>query len=138
MIGTTLLIAAAASIAATPASGTTVTITVTGTQASGKVFGRVHDSANSFKARDKGVAQFAIEGAASGFQTTLTLAPGRYAIAAFQDTKGTGKLETNMLGIPKVPYGFSNNARGSLGPPGFDAAAFTVGASAMSLTIQLQ
>jgi uncharacterized protein (DUF2141 family) len=139
MIGTTFLLLAAATIGVDSGAGTAVTITFTGTQPSGKVFARVYSTPESFKARDNAVAQVVIEGSAkAGFQTTVTLPPGRYAIGAFQDTKGTGKLETNLLGMPVVPYGFSNNARGMVGPPGFDAAAIDVGTSAMSLTIQLR
>ena len=32
-----------------------------------------------------------------------------------------------MLGIPKEGYGFSNDAKGRMGPPSFDDAAVEVG-----------
>ncbi|MDP3888374.1 DUF2141 domain-containing protein [Hydrogenophaga sp.] len=48
---------------------------------------------------------------------------GRYAIKSFADENGNAKLDTNILGMPTERYGFSNNARGRLGPPTFDAAA---------------
>ena len=54
------------------------------------------------------------------------LAPGDYAVAAFHDEDRDGDLNTNLLGIPTEGYGFSNEARGIFGPPGFDAAAFTI------------
>ena len=54
------------------------------------------------------------------------LPPGQYAAVAFQDANGNGKLDKNLLGIPKEPYGFSNDARGSVGPPKFSAAAVTI------------
>ena len=41
------------------------------------------------------------------------------AIAVFQDIDGNGRLSKNQIGIPTEPYGFSNNARGLLGPPSF-------------------
>jgi len=47
------------------------------------------------------------------------LPPGTYAIACFHDANGDGELNTNLLGIPKERYGFSNNAR-----PGFRAPTF--------------
>ncbi len=44
-----------------------------------------------------------------------------YAIDAFHDLNKNGKLDTNWPGIPKEPYGFSNNARGSImGAPDFE------------------
>ena len=45
---------------------------------------------------------------------------GNYAITIFHDVDDDGKLDSNFVGIPKEPYGFSNNATGSFGPPGFD------------------
>jgi uncharacterized protein (DUF2141 family) len=33
-------------------------------------------------------------------------------------------LDTNFLGIPKEQFGFSNDARGTLGPPDFESASF--------------
>src|SRR5262249_7384836 len=54
------------------------------------------------------------------------LPPGQYAAAAFQDFNGNGRLDKNFLGIPKEPYGFSNSARGSTGPPKFAEAAMTL------------
>lgn len=68
----------------------------------------------------------------------IGLAPGRYAIAAFQDLNRDGKLGTNPVGIPNEPFGFSSDARARFGPPSFDAAAFTLGASGASQRIILR
>jgi uncharacterized protein (DUF2141 family) len=35
-------------------------------------------------------------------------------------------LDKNLFGIPKEPYGFSNSARGSTGPPKFADAAIVL------------
>jgi uncharacterized protein (DUF2141 family) len=51
--------------------------------------------------------------------------PGTYAAAVIHDRDGDGKLSTNLLGIPKEPYGFSSGARGRFGPPSFQDAAFS-------------
>lgn len=45
-----------------------------------------------------------------------------YAISVYQDLNKDGVLNKNMFGIPKEPYGFSNNARGKMGPPKFEDA----------------
>lgn len=63
------------------------------------------------------------------------LAPGQYAVSAFHDIDGNGKLNTNLMGMPIEPYGFSNDAQGQFGPPAFKAAAITL--PAQGLTIQL-
>ncbi len=139
MIKTTLLLMAIGGLSSTASAAATVTITVSGVKPSGKVFGQIFTDAASFKARAKPVLKFAIDPTASGrVRTTITLPPGRYASALFQDTKGTGKLETNFIGVPAVPYGFSNNARGTMGPPTFDAAAFDVLDDGVSLAIELR
>ena len=55
------------------------------------------------------------------------LAPGEYAVAAFHDADGDGKLARNIVGMPTEGFGFSNGAKGFMGPPSFDKAAVTVG-----------
>ena len=57
------------------------------------------------------------------------LAPGAYAVSVIHDLNGNGDIDLNMLGMPTEGYGFSNDARGTLGPPSFDAAAVMVGAT---------
>ena len=54
------------------------------------------------------------------------LPEGEYAIAAFHDANSNGKMDTNMLGIPKEAYGASNDAKGTLGPPKFEDARFEI------------
>lgn len=63
--------------------------------------------------------------------TTVTilfdnLPAGEYAFSIFQDVNDNGVLDTNLFGIPREPWGFSNNARGRFGPPDFEAARFMV------------
>lgn len=50
--------------------------------------------------------------------------PGSYAAAVFHAENNETQLETGMFGKPKQGYGFSRDAKGSFGPPGFDAAAY--------------
>ncbi|AGU51167.1 hypothetical protein VAPA_1c40900 [Variovorax paradoxus B4] len=56
------------------------------------------------------------------------LAPGRYALRAFTDENGNGKLDTNLMGMPTERYGFSNDAKGNRAAPAFEAAAIIVDA----------
>jgi uncharacterized protein (DUF2141 family) len=46
---------------------------------------------------------------------------GKYAVSIYQDTNENGRLDRNMLGIPKEPVGFGNNYR-PLGKPSFESA----------------
>jgi uncharacterized protein (DUF2141 family) len=65
------------------------------------------------------------------------LAPGRYAIKAFHDVNGDGKMATNPFGMPTEPFAFSNNAHGNMGPAKWADAAFEVKAGANTQTIDI-
>ena len=52
------------------------------------------------------------------------LPPGVYGVMAFHDLNANGRLDTLPIGLPTEPYGFSNNARGTFGPPAWSAARF--------------
>jgi uncharacterized protein (DUF2141 family) len=65
------------------------------------------------------------------------LAPGRYALSAMHDENGNGKLDTNPAGMPTERYGFSRDAVGNMGPPGFDAAVMDLQADT-TLTVTLR
>lgn len=60
--------------------------------------------------------------------TAKQLKPGTYAIALFHDADGNRKLTTNILGIPKEGYAFSNNASNFFGIPSFKDASFKLNA----------
>ncbi|MBL0966465.1 MAG: DUF2141 domain-containing protein [Blastomonas sp.] len=66
------------------------------------------------------------------------LAPGRYAIKAFHDVDGDGKMKTNPFGMPLEPFAFSNNARPEGGPARWQAASFDVPAGASETRIAIQ
>ena len=65
------------------------------------------------------------------------LAPGRYAIKAFHDVDGDGKMDANPFGMPTEPFAFSNNAHGNMGPAKWADAAFEVKAGANTQTIDI-
>lgn len=57
---------------------------------------------------------------------TYQVSKGEYAFSFFHDKNSNGKFDTNFLGIPKEPYGFSNNARGFMGPPSYEKSKFII------------
>jgi len=63
---------------------------------------------------------------------------GTYAISTFHDHDGDGIFRTGAFGIPKDPYGFSNNARGMFGPPSFEKAAFSLKEGPKNISIRLK
>jgi uncharacterized protein (DUF2141 family) len=65
------------------------------------------------------------------------LPPGVYALKAYLDRNGNGRLDRGKLGIPSEPYGFSNEARGRVGPPSWEKARFAIhGPSAISVRLR--
>ncbi len=63
------------------------------------------------------------------------VAAGTYAISAVHDENSNGKLDRNFIGIPREGVGASNDAKGSFGPPRFDAAAFRYQGGRLDLKI---
>ena len=63
--------------------------------------------------------------------------PVIYALAVIHDENMNGELDTNVLGIPKEGYGFSNDARAWFGAPSFTDASFPYDGQTLDLTISL-
>lgn len=122
-------------------SGARLVVRITGLEpASGQVAVALYDSEQAYETGaaplrrgsvtvgPDGVTEWPVEG----------LAPGVYAVAVYLDRNGNGELDRNRLGIPKEPYGFSNDARGAFGPPTFGAARFSLDAAGTSIEITLR
>lgn len=60
---------------------------------------------------------------------------GEYAVKAFHDEDANDKLNTNFFGMPIEDYGFSNDARGTFGPPSWKDAKFIFDEDKLSLTV---
>lgn len=67
----------------------------------------------------------------------IKLPYGTYALAIFQDLNGNGKMDTNILGVPTEPYGFSGDARSKWRSPSFEEAAFELGEKGKRLNLTL-
>ena len=62
-----------------------------------------------------------------GARFTFTdLKAGTYSVSIVYDEDSNGKLNTGFLGIPSELVGFSNNAKGTFGPPSFNKTSFTL------------
>ncbi len=68
---------------------------------------------------------------------TFQLAPGQYALAVYHDLNKNDLLDKNFIGIPKEPYGFSNNFRPKFSPPKFEDCAFELTASGKQISVKL-
>ncbi len=57
------------------------------------------------------------------------LSAGKYAVRIFQDENNNTKLDTGLFGIPKEPWGLSNNVKATFGPPRFEELLFEIKAN---------
>jgi uncharacterized protein (DUF2141 family) len=62
---------------------------------------------------------------------------GTYAVACLHDENGNGKMDTNLVGIPKEGYGASNNAVNKFSAPKFEAAKFPFNAAVLSVNFKM-
>jgi uncharacterized protein (DUF2141 family) len=118
------------------ASAATVEVRVSGVAAGGKVNVAVCDKARFLKQ----CAYSASAPAQQGETTVLVkgVPAGTWAVLAYQDENSNDQLDRNLIGIPKEPYGFSRDARGKFGPPGFEDAAIEVGEAPVVATVRLR
>lgn len=65
------------------------------------------------------------------------LAPGRYAIMAYHDEDGNGRLNLRFGMFPAEGYGLSNNPK-VMGPPAFDDSAFALPVPDGGLRIEMR
>lgn len=84
----------------------------------------VYDSENEFLGSDMVIGAKVEVDAEVITHRFLDLPYGQYAISVFHDIDSNGELDTNLVGIPKEPYGFSNEGVNMFGMPSFKRAVF--------------
>jgi uncharacterized protein (DUF2141 family) len=120
-----------------PASGGVSVVVENAIDGRGDIRVAIFNSKASFPATAlRGQASPASAGGAT--VTFTNLAPGEYAVSAFQDVNGNGRLDRNSFGMPTEPYGFSRNPRVRTGPPDFDSVKITVGSTSVKTTVHLK
>lgn len=60
-----------------------------------------------------------------------------YAISILHDENNNGKMDFNILGIPKEGYGVSNNVNRTFGPPKYEEAIIILEHSSKTIVINL-
>ena len=98
----------------------------------------VYASESAYKEGAPRIAEARIKIADQQARAVLEKIPyGTYAVAMYHDRNTNGKLDKNAMGIPKESYGFSNNARGILGPPSYKKAKFVLNSPQKEIHISL-
>lgn len=133
-----ILTAAALALFASSANAADLTVRVEDVRsAQGSIMVAVYDSADGFLKRPARAARAA---AAAGVVDLVIkdLPAGEYGIALFHDANGNGKMDSNPMGIPSEDHAFSNNARGTMGPPKFEQVKFSLPAGGATATVSLR
>jgi uncharacterized protein (DUF2141 family) len=129
------LLACGLMLAATSAPAATVEVRVSNVAAKGKVNVAVCDRERFLKQ-----CLYSASAPAQPGETMVSLKdipPGTWAVLAYQDANDNGQLDRNFIGVPSENYGFSRNASGRFGPPGFEDAAIEVRDGVTVTTVKL-
>jgi uncharacterized protein (DUF2141 family) len=86
----------------------TVSIEFSGVERNGgNVYVSLFNSEKSFKEKQV-YLKFETQPSSENFQKEISLPNGEYIFSAYQDHNGNGKLDANIIGIPKEKFAFSN------------------------------
>jgi len=67
-----------------------------------------------------------------------SLPAGTYALTAYQDVNNNGKLDRGMFGMPKEPFGFSNNPPVAMKGPSFHDCSFIYDGFKLKLDVRMK
>ena len=122
------------------ASAGDLTVNVSGARNDkGMIVAAIFSSKEGFPKEGQQYAGFRAKATASNLSVTFhDLPTGTYAVTAFHDENGDGKLDRDATGIPTEGYGVSNDARELLSPPYWDKASFAMGAESKTITVKIE
>jgi len=131
-----LMLSAAPALAVEPGTNASVSLTFETGAETGAVMVALYDETSYGGGQP--VRSARIDVAAGERSVTFDGLPdGDYGVKAFHDVNGNGRMDTNPFGMPTEPFAFSNNARGNMGPAGWDRAHFAiVGETAQTISIR--
>lgn len=121
-----------------PGKAADLTLIFPGLKSEGQVSVAIFRTAADWKARSRPAWAGVRPAHGEQVRLELDLPPGAYGVMAYQDRNSNGRLDTLPIGVPTEPYGFSNNARGSFGPPQWAAASFTLPAQGATQSLRLK
>lgn len=122
-----------------PPEGTTRMI-ITGAAQGGSIRIAIYRSAETFNDPERAVWKQALE-AGLDDQATCEIPQEvlaeQFAIAVYHDKNDNEQLDRSAVGIPTERYGFSNAARGKLGPPAFEEALIDRPADGEAIEVEI-
>ena len=96
----------------------------------------VYDSEAGF--RKKAVRAVKVAAVAGVTRLQINDLPaGEYAVMLFHDLNGNDQLDSNLMGMPKEPWGGSIGTKSLFGPPSWNDARFTLPEAGLTVPIRL-
>jgi uncharacterized protein (DUF2141 family) len=117
---------------APPPSEVTLTVVVTGATTEGGTIGvALYSTADGFPGQIAKAATSSVHPRTAPVDSFVFrgLAPGQYAVSVYHDVNGNGKLDTNLFGAPKEPWGTSATVRPRMRAPRFEEGTLNVSGS---------
>ncbi len=135
----TFAVLASSFLLAGSASAAVLDISVKGLQhARGSIMIAVYTTPETYMKTPAAKISASIDPTTLAAHATIDGVPdGTVAVTVYHDENANQNLDTNLVGIPREPVGFSNGARPRFGPPGFDKAAVTAGDGTTAIVINL-
>ncbi|QMW22884.1 DUF2141 domain-containing protein [Sandaracinobacteroides saxicola] len=124
------MIMTAALLMAAPALADSLTVELTGAKGEGTAVVSLWKTDSGFSSFDSARAAATLRAPIRAGVASVTfegLAPGTYAVSAFHDGDGNGKMKTNFIGMPKEGVAVSGTAGGM---PRFSKSAIPVSGKA--------
>lgn len=93
----------------------------------GNIIVSIFDDASSFPIKGKEWGLITVPADAESVKIPINdIEPGEYAFAVLHDINANGNCDSNLIGMPKEPFGFSNNVKPKLKVPSFDQVKVNV------------
>lgn len=106
------------------------------TYSSGELLIAVYDSEASYQDITQALQTIEVDANSPVTRLELTLPAKELAIVILHDQNGNRVCDLNFFGIPKEPFGFSNNARPVFSSPSFNDVKINIGESTkMSISL---
>lgn len=123
-----------------PASGTLILQFQNLESTEGQIRVAVYNSSETFLNEDKILVAKEIKVIQAGENELIIddLPFGKYAIAVYHDINGDRALDTNLFGVPKEPYCFSNKGMSKWKKPSFEDAAFNFSTDGQVIKLALK
>jgi uncharacterized protein (DUF2141 family) len=100
----------------------------------GQIYVKIYSNEGDYK-KDIPYISIVLDSVSLNITYQFDIPEGEYLIALFQDTNNNGKLDINLIGLPKEPVGLSNYKGGI--PGGFNKQRFPINSNSNRITINI-